>query len=169
MAGELVNFGTSSMATGSANNLHHEVHWESSTGDLGDIAQIVTREHITWDAPPAEFGAVGEYTSSGEHYGLGDNKANGGSAVDDHSIIPTGFLYHDPDGGTSPTWMMRQQYEFRTPESSDWQPIDGATYEITRWFERQSDDLVAYCAKRGTGRDSTMHRAMVAVPGFFKD
>ncbi len=156
------------MDTGGANNLHHAVEWKSSTGDLADLSHINTREHITWDAAPVEFGAAGEYTGAGEHHGLGNNNASGGNAVDDHSVVPTGFRYGLPEGQTqSGTWMMYQQYEYKTDDMSDWAPIEGAKYEITRWYERQGNDLVAYCAKRGTGTDSTMHRAMVHVPGYF--
>lgn len=167
MPGDLVNFGTISMGDGGANNLHHEVGWESSTGDLNDLAHIYTREHIQWEDAPPEWGPGGEYGSAGEHYGLGQNSAVGGSAIDDHSIIPTGFNPSLPEGQEqSSVWMTYQQYEWWTEETG-WQPIPGATYEITRWFERQGDMLVAYCAKRGTGTDSSMHRSMVAVPGYF--
>jgi hypothetical protein len=163
----LINFGTESMTDGGANNLHHVVTWESDTGDLNDLANVYTREHVTWGAPPAEFGAAGEYAGAGEHYGLGQNSAVGGQAVDDHSVIPTGFNYNLTADGDSATWMMYQQYEMYTPET-DWQPIPGATYEITRWFERHGPALVAYCAKRGTGTDSSMTRAMVHVPTWFR-
>jgi hypothetical protein len=163
----IVNFGTESMADGGANNLHHVVSWESDTGDLSDLDGIFTREHISWDDPPEEFGAAGEYAGAGEHHGLGQNSAVGGQAVDDHSVIPTGFNYKLDADGESSTWMMYQQYEVYTPEAGDWQPIPGASYEITRWFERQGAALVAYCAKRGTGTDSSMTRAMCYVPNWF--
>jgi hypothetical protein len=164
----LTNFKTISMDTGGANNLEHVVGWESSSGAVEDLAHIVTREHVSWDDAPAEFGPAGEYAGSGNHYGLGQNNAAGGQTTDNHSIIPTGFVYKEiEDGKQSATWMMQQEYEFKT-DDGDWQPIPGATYEITRWFERQGDNLVAYCAKRGTGGDSSMHRAMVSIPDYFK-
>ena len=92
----------------------------------------------------------------------------GGKAIDDHAVIPTGFQPWLEDGQEqSETWFTYQQYEYWADGMADYAPIQGATYEITRWFERQGQDLVAYCAKRGTGNDSSMHRAMVHVPGYF--
>jgi hypothetical protein len=168
MPGNLVNFGTVSMDTGSANNLHHVVGWQSDTGDLADLAHITTREHIWWDSAPAEFGPDGDYAGSGEHFGLGTNNAVGGTTVDDHSVLPPTFRPDLPEGyEVSNVWMMYQQYEYSDDGGTSWQPIPGATYEITRWFEKQGTMLVAYCAKRGTGADSSMHRAMVALPNYF--
>jgi hypothetical protein len=165
---ELTNFRTVSMTTGGAANLEHMVAWDSSSGTLGDLIDVFTRERVNWVAAPPEFGAAGEYSGSGTHYGLGQNNAAGGQTVDNHSIIPTGFCYREIDPGTeSGTWRMTQGYEVRTA-SSDWQQIPGATYEIARWFERQGDDLIAYCAKRGTDADSSMHRAVAQVPGYFR-
>lgn len=165
---DLTNFHTVSMTTGGAGNLEHVVAWESDTGSLSDLGEVYTREHVRWDSAPAEFGPAGEYSGSGNHYGLGQNNATGGQTVDNHSIIPTGFIYQEiADATQSGTWMMTQEYEVKSG-TADWSGIPGATYEITRWFERQGDDLVAYCAKRGTGNDSSMHRAMAHVPGYFR-
>jgi hypothetical protein len=56
---------------------------------------------------------VGEYLGDGEHFGLGNDNASGGSTVDDHSIIPTGFRYELADDATEyGTWMMWQQYGY---------------------------------------------------------
>src|SRR5438309_1777469 len=141
--GELIKFHTVSISTGGAGQLEHIVGWESSTGDLTDLANVFTREHVSWDAAPAELGASGAYTGSGEHHGLGQNNSVGGITNDSHSIIPPMFVYASiPDGSKSETWLMHQQYEVK-PAGGDWQPIPGATYEITRWFERQGQTLVA--------------------------
>lgn len=163
----LINFGTESMTDGGANNLCHVLKWESDTGDLADLEGVYTREHVWWDAPPAEFGGSGEYASAGEHAGLGQNHATGGTTDDNHTVIPPGFRFQLDADGQSGTWMMTQQYEMKTPDA-DWTPIEGATYEITRWFERQGKDLVAYCAKRGTGTDHSMTRAMQHVPNWYR-
>jgi hypothetical protein len=166
MPGELVNFRTVEMSDGGANNLHHVVAWDSSTGDLADLSEVYTREHVSWDAAPPEFHPAAEYGGPGDHHGLGENLATGGTTIDDHSIIPTGFNPWLDAPGESSVWMMYQEYEVKTADA-DWAPIPGATYEITRWFERQGEALVMYCAKRGTGTDSSMTRAMCHVPGWY--
>ncbi len=164
---ELINFTTISMAPGGAANLLHTVGWQSSTGNLGDLANVYTREHVMWDAAPAEFGPPGEYAGAGDHNGLGSNNATGGRTDDSHSIFPTGFKYGEiPDGGRSAVWTMRQVYEVKTADQ-DWQPIPGATYEISRWFEREGRTIRAYCAKRGTGTDNSSAEASAAVPDWF--
>jgi hypothetical protein len=166
---DIVNFKTTSMAT-NGTTLAHSFSWESSTGSLGDLDGVKTREHVSWDAPPAEFKMEGEYSSAGEHHGQAFGEAKNGGGNDNHSIIPIPPAtkgYGDIDAGSeSGTWMMRQEWE-HDGGNGNWQPIEGATYEITRWYERQGNDLVAYCAKRGTGSDSSMHRAMYHWPGYF--
>ncbi len=161
--GMLVNFRTAALSTGAA-TVHHEVSWESSTGRLADLRHIETREHISWNAAPPEFGPPGAYAAAGDHYGLGTNTASGGSTADDHSIIPPEFNFALEEDGASPTWKMNQQYEYRS-DGGDWQPILGADYQITRWFERSGTTLIAYAAKRGI-HEPVMHRAMVSLEWF---
>ena len=163
--GNLINFKTKSMSTGAA-TLHHEVCWESSTGSIADLAHIKTRERVSWDAAPPEFGPSAEYEGSGVHNGLGSNTASGGIGVDDHSIIPPGFNFQLAEDGSSRVWTMNQQYEMQI-NGEEWIPVPGGQYQITRWFERKGTDLIAYTAKRGIN-DGSMHRAMVQVPNWFE-
>jgi len=165
---QLINFRTVSMAAGSAANLVHVVGWESSTGNLGDLATVYTREQVSWDGAPAEFGMGGEYAGAGVHNGLGSNNATGGQTDDNHSIIPTGFKCPEDfaDGTDSAVWTMRQEYQVKTADT-DWQPIPGATYEISRRFQRQGRTLVVHCHKQGTGTDNTAADAVIQVPEYF--
>ena len=161
----LVNFRTRSMSTGSAATLHHEVVWVSDSGNLADLSHIQTREQVSWSPAPREFGSDTTYSTEGQHQGLGTRSATIGEGADDHSIIPPGFKYALDADGSSSVWLMRQQYQYQENDS-DWQDIQGAHYEISRWFERVGNDLIAYTAKRGI-TEAGGHRAMIRVPGFF--
>lgn len=164
----LINFRTVSMSAGGAANLVHVVGWESSTGSLGDLSTVYTREQVSWDGAPAEFGMSGEYAGSGVHNGLGSNNATGGQTDDNHSIIPTGFKCPEDfnNGATSAVWTMKQEYQVKTADT-DWQVIPGATYEISRWFDREGRTLVVHCHKQGTGSDTTSCDAEIRVPEYF--
>jgi hypothetical protein len=163
--GNITEFSTDTMSTGAAATLHHQVMWNSSTGNLEDLAHIETREEISWEAAPQEFGPDQTYSTAGTHNGHGTSQAEAGQGTDDHSIIPTGFSYALDAAGSSAVWKMQQNYQYKA-NGGEWRNIQGASYEITRWFEREGSDLVAYVAKRGIS-EAKGHRAMVKVPNYF--
>ena len=71
------------------------------------------------------------------------------------------------EDGTSQVWLMNQTYQMKV-DGEEWGDVPGAQYQITRWFERKGNDLIAYAAKRGL-TDGKMHRAMINVPDWFKN
>jgi hypothetical protein len=164
----ITGFKTRSMKQSQAGTLQHWVQWGSSSGDLAQLGTVRVREAVSWTAAPAEFGAAGEYTAPGVHNGLGSTFGSSGSGEDNHSIIPTGFVYRAAanETGNSAVWKMTQVYQYST-DGQNWTDIPGSRYEITRWFEKDGTTLVAYLSKRGLD-DGKSFRATVSVPGYFQ-
>ena len=162
--GTIIKFKTKSMCK-RAGALRHEVMWKSSTGNLVDLKEIRTREHIKWNPAPKEFGPTKAYTISGFHHGLGTRSAIHGLGTDNHSIIPVEFKYQLSKNGKSKVWMVHQQYEMQI-QTGEWIPIPGGEYQIVRWFERKGVDLIAYIIKKGVN-NRTMYITKQSVPNWF--
>ena len=168
--GNLVNFKTASMGTGSS-TLMHTFNWESSTGNLNDLSHIRTREFVKWDAPPPEFGGKGAYEAAGEHNGLATTPGIAGQGADNHDIVPAqGFpgkkaIYLENDGVSKP-WNLKQEYQMSI-DGGEYTAIPGTNYVLTRWFERKGLDMIGYMSKRGI-EDGYMHRAMIFMKDWYK-
>ena len=168
ISADIENWRTTILET-QANSLHHGIAWDSSTGHLPDLEGARIREHVTWTAAEVVFGPSRGYDVDGEHYGQATSDATIGSGNDFHLIIPTDFIYSTNvvDGFKSEAWIMNQGYEYTKDNGRSWQAIPESRYQITRWFERRGDDLLAYCSKRGIDETDEMHRAALTVQGYF--
>jgi hypothetical protein len=136
--------------------IHHIMRLQSSTGDLRDLKNQKTREHVWWDAAPSEFGAIPTYTKAGSHVGQQQqNDASVGLVSDQHAIhlFWEGFLYSRRPGRISEVWILSQEYEYESFIDRQWRPIPHATYKIARWFVCDGTKHVAYCRKYATGND----------------
>jgi hypothetical protein len=117
--------------------LRHEFRWTSDTGSMQDLAQVFTRERVTWQQWPAALtNCIGpshgeEYTRPGQHTGLANNPANIGKGQDDHALLgpfnETVLNYNGP----AVRALMEQVYEY-SHDRVDWLPIPHSTYSIVR-------------------------------------
>lgn len=117
--------------------LRHTFKWSSDTGNMMDLAQVFTRERVTWPQWPAGLVACiglphgAAYTGPGQHSGLAANPANVGQGQDDHALMgpfnQTVLSY----AGLPDSAPMDQVYEY-SYDRNTWSPIPNSNFTIVR-------------------------------------
>lgn len=117
--------------------LRHVFRWTSDTGSMADLAQVFTREKVTWPQwPAALLACIGlphgaAYIISGHHSGLATNPANVGQGQDDHALMGPFNQVMLNYKGAPVRAPMDQVYEYSHDRAS-WLPIPNSTYSIVR-------------------------------------
>jgi len=117
--------------------LRHTFKWTSDTGNMGDLAAVVTREYVTWGQWPVALTACiglphgAAYTHPGHHGGLAANPANLGKGQDDHALMGpfSGAVLNFAGAATVAPMDQVYQYSY---DRINWLPIPGSTFTIVR-------------------------------------
>lgn len=155
---QLQNFHTAQLS-GDGSGIKHVVAWESSSGNLRDLAHITTRERVSWMAPAPGMDLYLEqgYRQGGQHTGLATGATGDmGHGTDNHAILGPfqSSILRVPDN-TTLLFSMDQTYEY-TEDGSNWTTIPGSQCTIVRTVTRQGRNLRLQITKTdGSGRAAT--------------
>jgi hypothetical protein len=117
----------------------------------GHSANDMTREAVSWPAPPPEFECTGEYAAAGFHNGLGHSSSASGN--DDHAACVPCRMIGLTVGQKSAVWTFRQTYQTLSnpADINSWVDIPNEYWEINRSISRVGNSLECFISKRGVG------------------
>ena len=128
----------------------HEVRWESSTGNLSDLAKVATREHVTYRSDPAagpfDSDVQGKVPREFTQPRSLNYNAHHGKNIDDHSIVNPALSLKRPTKVCS--LIADQVYEYTT-DGKSWYPIYGGEYEVEKGIRWRGSKKVFYFRKQG--------------------
>jgi hypothetical protein len=126
--------------------LRHTFAWTSDTGNLLDLAGVVTREKVTWPQWPAALTACigpshAAYRAAGHHTGLAANQASLGQGNDEHALMGPFNQSILNYRGAAVRAPMEQVYEY-SYDRANWVPIPNSTFSIVREVTEMADGRV---------------------------
>lgn len=134
--GQVIDFRTIAMERAANGHIEHTVGWSSNTGNVEDLAHVLTRERVAWGLAPAPTQPflVPEYRQANHHNGLGSAGANSGRNVDTHHPVgpfqqPGSMTYAGP---TVHVHQMDQTYECSDDGGQTWHTILNSGFTIRR-------------------------------------
>lgn len=150
----LVNWRTSSINENDG-IINHNLNWDSSTGLLGDLDDVYTREHVEWSSGcPWASNNYSEYLQAGEHFGYGSSKADMGVGQDSHQCTQP---YPDEKKimpGKKQNFVMTQVYQYSL-DGTTYNDIPNSNYILERnlsrgrWFSK--NHYTSTLTKSGVG------------------
>ncbi|MEM7058926.1 MAG: hypothetical protein AAF557_15165 [Pseudomonadota bacterium] len=155
---KLVNF-KGKMSKGGGGGIVHILTWESSTGDLDDLADWKVREAVSWKGAKSDVKqyVISEYKSGGKHNGMGNSAStpgNVGTSKDEHSAFgpfsPEVLKY---EGKDDLVYEMTQVYEAGVGNA--FKAIAGSDCKITRTAKKDGSKVTIEIKKKGLGQTVT--------------
>jgi hypothetical protein len=154
LRGSVFHFRTASLARGPQGAIVHRLVWESDTGDLGDLAHVLVREHVSWPTPAApvipnvhidEPDVHTNYRVAGFHTGVGNAATTPGTAGNGNDT-------HGAYGPFSPACMnytgaaplvvtFQQVYQSSADGGVTWIDIPNSRYTIRRELRRVANRI----------------------------
>jgi hypothetical protein len=106
----------------------HKLTWESSSGDLGHLAGIRTRERVAF-AGPTQASAFSEAADPDQSFVQEGSSADFGEASDDHSVMLPCLIVTWP---IQPGFVEATQWYEYKDENGTWQTIGGTAIFLLR-------------------------------------
>lgn len=165
LRGKVFNFRTGSLARGPGGTIVHRLFWDSDTGDLGDLAHIRVREHVSWPTPvPPIIPNVHieqpdvhtNYRIAGSHAGIGNAASTPGTAGNGNDT-------HGAYGPFTPACMnytgaaplivtFTQVYQASANGGVTWVDIPNSQYTIRRELRRVGNRTQVTITKTNVAR-----------------
>lgn len=146
----------------------HDVGWGSSTGDINELDDVLTREEVTW-AAGCPWAVEPAYQAAGQHHGMGTTRGDAGQSRDVHQASQPYFDVNNPplNPGQSMNFVMTQCYQYSTDGGTTWHNIPNSDYTLTRSLYRRMwpfrDRFVYTMTKQGINDVAVNHTTSVTV------
>jgi hypothetical protein len=130
--------------------ISHDFTWASSSGELADLSDVLTREEVVFDRPPGTFmpaydvfAAMDQRTSiEGNTLTKVGSVGSQGRGHDDHS--PGYGPFFDNETGfvkAESELKAKQNYQYQDPETKEWHNIPESEFSIDRKIEKKGFGL----------------------------
>lgn len=149
LRGNVFNFRTGSLARAPGGAIAHRLVWDSDTGNLGDLAHVRVREHVSWPTPVApiipnvhidEPDVHTNYRVAGFHAGVGNAVSTPGTAgngTDNHGAYgPFSPACMNYTGAAPLIVTFNQVYQVSSDGGVTWADIQNSHYTIRRELRR---------------------------------
>lgn len=115
-------------------SFHHvfDFKFKSSTGNLDDLKNVGTREHVKFRVQPGSppFNSYMADTPIEFHWGVNKTGANTGFGRDDHMTKPPSLIVKFPV--TAGELVADQWYQYTIDNGLTWENIEGAAYNLIK-------------------------------------
>jgi hypothetical protein len=143
----------------------HEFTWISSNGHTASLANVGTRERVTWRTSPAAAPFVPAMHAGIPMTFTQGATTNAGADVcsnfDDHSIGNPDLIVQRPLAAGSA--IADQVYEY-TADGTNWYPIPGADFELERGVRQRGGRWVMYFRKQNAAGNRRRFHFEVEYP-----
>ena len=178
LRGDVFNFRTGSLARGPNGNIVHRLVWDSDTGNLGDLAHIRVREHVSWPTPTAPVipnvhivapDQFNNYRIAGFHTGVGNavfTPGTAGNGNDTHGAYgPFSNTALDYTGAAPLVVTFNQVYQSSADGGMTWIDIPNSRYTVRRELRRVRNQIQVTMTKTNVTapRDALTNTLVIPV------